>query len=152
MKVIKYFGLFAFMSGQQMSVCIISNRFVLLFAPFLDLLVCLPLMQFTQVSKSAKSKVLSTPSLTNFFILSMEMCPNQSFKFRSVPAGTAGIFRSVPKTGTEHVIKNFAFCTVLFRPEWQESGLNFRNFRNGRNRGIKFSVLKFICLFCIFLY
>ena len=44
----------------------------------------------------------------------------QSFKFRSVPAGTVGIFRSVPKTGTEHVIKNFALCTVLFRHELPE--------------------------------
>ena len=58
----------------------------------------------------------------------------QGIKFCSVPAGTAGIFRSVPKTGTEYVIKNSAFCSVLFRPEWPESGRNFRNGRNGRNR------------------
>ena len=77
---------------------------------------------------------------------------NQSFKFRSVPAGTAGIFRSVPKTGTEHVIKNFALCIVLFQPEWPELPESGRNGRNGWNRGINFSVLKFICLFCIFLY
>ena len=38
----------------------------------------------------------------------------------SVPVGTAGIFRSVQKTGTEYVIKNFALCTVLFRSEWPE--------------------------------
>ena len=44
----------------------------------------------------------------------------QSFKFRSVPARTVGIFRSFPKTGTEHVIKNFALCIVLFRPELPE--------------------------------
>jgi len=47
--------------------------FELLLAPFLDFLVCLPLMQSTKVSKSAKSKVLSTSSLTNHLILSMEI-------------------------------------------------------------------------------
>ena len=55
---------------------IISNRSELLLAPFFDLLVCLPLMQSIQVSKSVKSKVLSTPSFTNLLILSMEICPN----------------------------------------------------------------------------
>ena len=44
----------------------------------------------------------------------------QGSKFRSVPAGTAGIFRSVPKIGTEYGIKNFGQCFVLFRPEWPE--------------------------------
>ena len=48
------------------------------------------------------------------------MALDQGFKFRSVPTETAGIFRSVPKTGTEHVIKNFALCTVC-------SGRNCRN-------------------------
>src|ERR1044072_775847 len=76
MKVIKYFGLLTSISGQQISVCIISNRFELLLASISDLLVCLPLIQFTQVSKSAKSKALSTFSLTNRLILPMEMCPN----------------------------------------------------------------------------
>ena len=46
------------------------------------------------------------------------MCLIQSFKFRSVSVGTAGIFRSISKIGTEHDIKNFVLCTVLFRPEW----------------------------------
>ena len=55
-------------------------------------------------------------------VFSISMCEikngeNQSIKFRSVPVGTAGIFRSVSKTGTEHDIKNFVLCTVLFRPE-----------------------------------
>ena len=77
---------------------------------------------------------------------------DQGFKFRSVPTETVGIFRSVPKIGTEHVMKNFALCTALFlseSPELPESG---RYTYSGRNRGIDFSVLKFICLFCIFLY
>jgi len=45
----------------------------LLLAPFLDMLVCLPLMQSTQVLKSAKFRVLSTPSFPNLLILSMEI-------------------------------------------------------------------------------
>ena len=66
-------------------------------------------------------KIARTKSLCSyFFFLFILMCLSQSFKFRSVPAGTAEIFRSVPKTGTEHVIKNFALCTVLFRPELPE--------------------------------
>ena len=66
---------------------------------------------------------------------------NQGSKFRSVPAGTAGIFRSVPKIGTEYGIKNFGQCFVLFRPELPElpelpeSG---RYTYSGRNRRIKF--------------
>ncbi|CAL9103979.1 unnamed protein product, partial [Musa textilis] len=39
-------------------------------------LVCFPLIQSTQVLKSVKSRVLSTPSLTNILILSLEICPN----------------------------------------------------------------------------
>ena len=77
---------------------------------------------------------------------------NQGFKFCSVSAGTVGIFRSIPKIGTEHVMKNSGLCTALFRsesPEFSESG---RYTYSDRNRGINFSVLKFICLFCIFLY
>ena len=61
----------------------------------------------------------------------------------------SGIFRSVPKTGTEHVMKNSGLCTGLFRPELPESGWYTYS---GRNRVIDFSVLEFICLFCIFLY
>ena len=47
-------------------------------------------------------------------------------------------------------MKNFALCTVLFRPEWSELPEwpelpeSDRNGQNGRNRGINFSVLKFI--------
>ena len=58
--------------------------------------------------------------VVNHNLGNLEMRCEQSFKFRSVSAGTAGIFRSVPKTGTEYVIKNFVFCTVLFRSEWPE--------------------------------
>ena len=64
------------MFGEQISVCMIFNRFEFLFAPFLDLLVCLPLMQSTQVSKSVKSKALSTHLFTNLLVLLIEMCPN----------------------------------------------------------------------------
>ena len=69
MKVMKYFGSLSSMSGQQMSVCIISNKCLLFVAPFLDLLVYFPLMQSKHVSKSVKSKELSTPLFTNFLIL-----------------------------------------------------------------------------------
>ena len=76
MKVMKYFGPYESMFGLQISVCMISNMVELLLAPFFDLLVCLPLMQSTQLSKLVKSKVLSTLSFTNLLILSMDMCPN----------------------------------------------------------------------------
>ena len=69
MKVMKYFGSLLSMSRQQMSVCMIYNEFLLVVEPFLDLLVCFPLMQSKHVSKSVKSRKLSTPSFTNLLIL-----------------------------------------------------------------------------------
>ena len=71
MKVMKYFWPYASISRQQISECMISNIVELLLAPFSDLLVCLPLMHSTQVSKWVNSKVLSTRSFTNLLILSM---------------------------------------------------------------------------------
>ena len=76
MKEMKYFGPYTSMSGQQIYECMISNMSVLLLAPFLDLFVCFPLMQSTQVWKSVKSKVLSTPSFSNLLILYIEIFPN----------------------------------------------------------------------------
>ena len=64
------------MSGQQISVSMISNVCEIFFAPFLDLLVCLPLTKSIQVSKLAKFKALSTHLFTNLLIISIEMCPN----------------------------------------------------------------------------
>ena len=104
----KYFGLFASMSGQHMSVCMISNKLELLFAPFLDLLVCLPLMQSTQVSKSAKSKVLSTPSFTNHLILSIEICPN--LRCHNIEDSSFTIYRFNP---TETCIEVASFCNSI---------------------------------------
>ena len=62
--------------GPQRSVCMILRVSELLFATLVDMLVCLPFMQSTQVPKSAKSSVCNTPSFTNLVILSLEMCPN----------------------------------------------------------------------------
>ena len=76
MKEMKYFEPYKSMCGLQMSKCMISNMFVLLFSHFFDFLVCFPLIQSTQVSKSVKSKVLSTPSFTSILILSIEICHN----------------------------------------------------------------------------
>ena len=69
MKMMKYFGSLPSMPGQQMFVCVISNKCLLLVAPFLDLLVYFPLMQSKHVLKSVKSKELTTPSFTNLLIL-----------------------------------------------------------------------------------
>ena len=63
----------------------------------------------------------------------------QGSKFRSVPVGTAGIFRSVPKIRTEHVMKNSGLCTGLFRQELPELPESDRYTYSGRNRGIDFS-------------
>ena len=76
----------------------------------------------------------------------------QGFKFRFISIGMVEIFRSILKIETEHVIKNFVLYIVLFRSELSELPESGRNSRNDRNRGINFSVLKFICLFYIFLY
>ena len=48
-------------------------------------------------------------------------------------------FRSVPKTGTEHVMKNSGLCTGLFRSELTELPESDRYTYSGRNRGIDFS-------------
>ena len=69
MKVMKYFILLPSILGQQMSVCMISNKCLLLIALFFDLLVCFPLIQFKHVSKSVKFRALSTPLFTNLLIL-----------------------------------------------------------------------------------
>ena len=59
-----------------MSVCMNPNKCSLLVAPFLDLLVYLPFMQPTKVSKSVKFRALSTPSFTSLLILWIEIYPN----------------------------------------------------------------------------
>ena len=92
----KYFGPYTSMSGQQTSEYMISNTYVLLLAPFLDLLIWFSLMQSTQVWKLVKSKVLSTSSFTNLLILYMEICPNLLC----------------------HNIEEFSFITHHFVPVW----------------------------------
>ena len=96
MKEMKYFRPYMSICVQQIFECMITNMFVLLVTLFLDLLVCFPLIQSTQVSKSVKSKVLSTPSFTNLLILYMEMCPNLRC----------------------HNIKESSFITHRFIPVW----------------------------------
>ena len=61
--------------GPQMSVWIISRSFVLLVAPFLVCLVCLPLIQSTNTPRSVKSRFERISSFTNLSNLSLEMCP-----------------------------------------------------------------------------
>ena len=74
MKEIKYFWPCESISGQQMSVCIIFNISELLLTFFFVLLVRFPFMQSTQVLKSVKSRVSSTPSFTSLLIFSLEIC------------------------------------------------------------------------------
>ena len=62
--------------GPQISVCMISRSCVLLVAPLLVCLVCLPLMQSTHSLPLVKSRFGTTPSFTNLLILSLEMCPS----------------------------------------------------------------------------
>ena len=69
MKVMKYFGSLLSISGQQMFVCMISNKCLFLVEPFFDLLVCFTLMQTKHVPKSVKFTALNTPSFTNLLIL-----------------------------------------------------------------------------------
>ena len=59
----------------------------------------------------------------------------QGSKFRSVPVETAGIFRSIPKTGTEHVMKNSGLCTGLFRSESSKLPESDRYMYYSWNRG-----------------
>ena len=49
-------------------------------------------------------------------------------------------------------VLNSGLCTDLFRSGLSELPESDRYMYFGQNRGIDFSVLEFICLFCIFLY
>ena len=62
---------------SDQSVCMISKiSEVLLALCFLVMLVCFPLMQSTQISKSIKSRASRTPSFANLLILSIEIWHN----------------------------------------------------------------------------
>ena len=75
----KYFSLLKEVTskGPHISMCIISRSCVLLVAHFFMCLVCLPLIQSTQILRSIKSKSKKISFFTNLNNLSLEMWPKR---------------------------------------------------------------------------